>query len=114
VIVSRRFLLLGGFVLFLAGLWSGHVLAGSRRAGDLRQPATTGEHGGTSAQVMSEEVPGVDIFDLPRYPDSTRVEYSRSRYDNLTVTEAQYVVEGDAQKHCKYYSKIFDTQGWGW
>lgn len=109
---SRRALLLGGVVLFLAGALSGRFLtnlqqtqARAQRLAQFTVPAAT-------LDLMPEEVPGIGFRGLPRYPGSIRVEYRRVVYGDVVLTEAEYVAQTEAQALREFYRQVFDEHGW--
>ena len=58
------------------------------------------------------DAPGADIVDLPRYPDSMRVEYRQTFEKSLIVKEVEYVIAAELEPVHDFYREVFDTRGW--
>ena len=110
--LSLRGLIWGGLAIFMIGVVSGGFLTRLRLAQAQEQRPTSISQPTTMAGAMPEEVPGIELPGLPRYPDSTRVEYRRTIYGDVVVTEVEYVAEIETPKLREFYRQVFEDQGW--
>jgi hypothetical protein len=62
--------------------------------------------------LPSEDVPGQDVPDLPRYPDSVRVEYERKEIDALVLTRIRYLTHEKLDAVRGFYRGVFRSEGW--
>jgi hypothetical protein len=62
--------------------------------------------------LPSEDVPGKDVSDLPRYPDSVRVEYERKEMGALVLTRIGYVSHEELDAVRGFYRGVFRSGGW--
>jgi hypothetical protein len=62
--------------------------------------------------LPSEDVPGKDVSDLPRYPDSVRVEYEHKAMDALVLTRIRYLSHEKLDAVRGFYRGIFRSEGW--
>ncbi len=62
--------------------------------------------------LPSEDVPGKDVSDLPRYPDSVRVEYERKEIDALVLTRIRYLSNEKLDAVRGFYRGVFRSGGW--
>ena len=107
-IVVVTLLLLG----FLAG-W----LVFRPHANEVSQqgPTTVEEPSQPSAAevvVPPEDVSGVELPGLPRYPGSVRIEYRREDVGDLIVTEAEYLIVEDVEPVREFYRDVFRRNDW--
>ena len=65
-----------------------------------------------AASLPSEDTPGKDVPDLPRYPDSVRVEYERKELDALILTRAKYFSAEKVDTVRGFYRGVFRTEDW--
>lgn len=65
-----------------------------------------------AAPLPSEDVPGRVVPDLPRYPDSVRVEYERDQHDALILTRARYLCAENLDAVRGFYRGVFRTEDW--
>jgi hypothetical protein len=64
------------------------------------------------ARIPSEDVPGAEISDLPRYPRSVRVEYERGQREGLKVVRARYLTRDGLDAVRGFYRGVFRAEGW--
>ncbi len=64
------------------------------------------------ATLPSEEVPGKDVSDLPRYPGSVRVVYERKEMDVLVLTRVRYLSHEKLDTIRGFYRGVFRSEGW--
>ena len=62
--------------------------------------------------MPQEDVPGAELPGLPRYPGSVRTEYRREKVGDLIVTEAEYLIGGDADPVREFYRNVFRRNAW--
>jgi hypothetical protein len=62
--------------------------------------------------LPSEDVPGKDVSDLPRYPDSVRVEYERKEMGALVLTRIRYLSHEKLDAVRGFYRGVFRSGGW--
>ncbi len=65
-----------------------------------------------AASLPSEDTPGRDVPDLPRYPDSVRVEYERRELGALVLTRATYLSHEKLDTVRGFYRGVFRSEGW--
>ena len=65
-----------------------------------------------AASLPSEDAPGRDIPDLPRYPDSVRVEYERRQLDALILTRVRYLSNEKLDTVRGFYRGVFQSEDW--
>ena len=65
-----------------------------------------------AASLPSEDAPGRDVPDLPRYPDSVRVEYERKELDALVITRASYLSREKLDVVRGFYRGVFRSEDW--
>ena len=83
--------------------------AGQDDASGADQPARLGARG---VFLPSEDTPGRDVPDLPRYPDSVRVEYERKELDALILTRARYLSTEKVDIVRGFYRGVFRSEDW--
>lgn len=66
----------------------------------------------SDALLPAADVSGADVAGLPRYDGSTRSEYRRMPYGNLTITEVEYVSDAGVGAIRRHYREAFDREGW--
>jgi hypothetical protein len=103
-----------GLLLFAGGFLLGRVSAPAPQASEREAIATVSAaiELGTPPLFPTFDVPGADIEDLPRHPDSRRVTYGRRVVDNLLVTEVQYLVPALPEAVREFYRSVFHQGGW--
>ena len=62
--------------------------------------------------LPAEDVPGRDVPELPRYPNSVRVEYERKEQDLLVFTRVRYLSHARVDVIRGYYRGVFRAEGW--
>jgi hypothetical protein len=105
---------LWALLLLTAGYLAGWMTASMQRAHSYP------ENGGTMAEVAAaaaytppqDDVPGVDIAELPRYPGAIRVEYRQVVEEDLLVTEVEYVVADRLEAVHDFYRDVFPAWEW--
>ncbi len=65
-----------------------------------------------AASLPSEDVPGRDVRDLPRYPGSVRVEYEYKEIDTLVLTRAKYLSHEKLDTVRGFYRGVFRSEDW--
>lgn len=65
-----------------------------------------------AAPLPSEDVPGKDVPDLPRYPGSVRVEYERSQHDALILIRTRYLSAEKLDAVRGFYRGVFQSEDW--
>ena len=65
-----------------------------------------------AASLPAEDTPGKDVPDLPRYPDSVRVEYERKELDALILTRARYLSTEKVDTVRGFYRGVFRSEDW--
>jgi hypothetical protein len=65
-----------------------------------------------AASLPSEDAPGRDVPDLPRYPGSVRVECERKVMDALVLTRARYLSHEKIDTVRGFYRGVFRSEGW--
>ena len=65
-----------------------------------------------AADLPSEDAPGRDVPDLPRYPGSVRVEYERREIDALVLTRARYLSDQKIDTIRGFYRSVIRSEGW--
>jgi hypothetical protein len=73
-------------------------------------PDTSGEQ--STPDIPDEDVPGQDIADLPRYPDSVRVGYGQTVRDDLIETSLEYVSPDELHMVHQFYRTTIDSNNW--
>lgn len=63
-------------------------------------------------QLPADDAPGEDIPELPRFPDSVRVDYAEEMQGSYSVTEVEYLAEGDMDEIRGFYRSRFRSDGW--
>lgn len=74
--------------------------------------STTPAEGTVARTTPEEDVPGVDLAGLPRYPGSTRVAYRHEKLKSLTRTRAEYATDADPDEIRVFYREAFEAEGW--
>jgi hypothetical protein len=110
--LSLKALIIGGLIIFLSGAVSGGFVTSLRLAQAQEQHVAQVVQPTDMADIVPEEVPGSPLAGLPRYPGSTRVEYRRTVYGNLVVTEVEYVALADSAELREYFRRTFESHGW--
>ena len=59
-----------------------------------------------------EDVPGRDVPDLPRYPNSVRVEYEREEQGSLLFTRVRYLSHAKLDVIRGFYRGVFRSKNW--
>jgi hypothetical protein len=62
--------------------------------------------------LPAEDMPGKDIPDLPRYPNSVRVEYERKEQDRLVFTRVRYLSHAKLDVIRGFYRGVFRSKNW--
>ncbi len=62
--------------------------------------------------LPTEDVPGKDVPDLPRYPGSVRVEYERKEQDRLVFTRLRHLSHARLDVIRGFYRGVFRAEGW--
>ena len=75
-------------------------------------PERTAKNVKVAAPLPSRDAPGKDIPDLPRYPDSVRVEYERSQLDALILTRMRYLSDEKLDTVRGFYRGVFQSEDW--
>jgi hypothetical protein len=109
VTLSTRKLLLLAITIFLAGLISGRVSATQHQAEARQVPQVVLS---PLTETPLDEVAGVDIARLPRFPDSIRTKYRRVVFDDVVFTELEYITDADVQTVRDYFRDIFRQHRW--
>jgi cell division septation protein DedD len=65
-----------------------------------------------AAFFPEEDVPGRDVPDLPRYPNSVRAEYERKEQDPLVFTRVRYLSHAKLDVIRGFYRGVFRAEGW--
>ena len=65
-----------------------------------------------AAHIPPKDVPGGEISDLPRYPDSVRVEYERGQREGFKLARARYLSRDGLDDVRGFYRDVFRTKGW--
>jgi hypothetical protein len=65
-----------------------------------------------AAFFPEEDVPGRDVPDLPRYPNSVRAEYERKEQDPLVFSRIRYLSRAKLDVIRGFYRGVFRGQGW--
>ncbi len=65
-----------------------------------------------AAPLPSEDAPGEDVVDLPRYPGSVRVAYERNQLDALVRTRARYLSAEELDAVRGFYRGVFRSEDW--
>jgi hypothetical protein len=108
-------------ILVLAGYLAGWALNHQRseKFTEANSPSTTALSEQTAprtsepvAHIPSEDVPGAEISDLPRYPGSVRVEYERGQREGLKVVRARYLTRDGLDAVRGFYRGVFRAKGW--
>lgn len=103
------FLVVAAIALVLAGFCAGWLLS-PRQLGDAPPESTTPP--ATVSTVPQEDASGVDVPEMPRYPDSIRAEYERERLRDFIATDVEYVTTDDPAAVRDFYREVFRTEGW--
>lgn len=91
---------------------SGIETGGSRAAPPQPVSSTAPTEETTPRVVVGEDVPGSDIAELPRPPDSTRIGYRQERLDGFTRTRAEYLTEVGPEEAREFYRGNFASGDW--
>jgi hypothetical protein len=83
----------------------------------LEDEATVAERSSPSntkpkTSLPAEDVPGRDVPELPRYPNSVRVEYERNEQDLLVFTRVRYLSHARVEVIRGFYRGVFRAEGW--
>jgi hypothetical protein len=62
--------------------------------------------------LPARDVPGRDVPELPRYPNSVRVEYERKEQDLLDFTQVRYLSHARVDVIRSFYRGVFRAEGW--
>ena len=62
--------------------------------------------------LPTEDVPGKDIRDLPRYPGSVRVEYNRKEQNRFVFTRLRYLSHAKLDIVRGFYRGVFRSKNW--
>ncbi len=73
---------------------------------------TTPSNTKPAMSLPAEDVPGRDVPDLPRYPDSVRVEYERKEQNLLVFTRVMYLSHAKLDVIRGFYRGVFRAEGW--
>jgi hypothetical protein len=66
----------------------------------------------SKTSLPAEDAPGRDVPELPRYPNSIRVEYERKEQDLLVFTRVRYLSHGRVDVIRGFYRGVFRAEGW--
>ena len=103
---------MAGLAIFLCGVVSGGLLTTLRLAQAQEQRPAPISRPAPMAGALSEEVAGIELPDLPRYPGSTRAEFRRTVYGDVVVTEIEYVATVEPPELREFYRRVFEDQEW--
>jgi hypothetical protein len=81
------------------------------RAVSAEQP-TAPQRSDSLLDLAAEDVPGVDLPGLERYPGSIRVEYRQAVWDEMVVTEVEYRTTADVEPVRLHVGDAFGRFGW--
>jgi hypothetical protein len=100
--------------LLLLGFATGWAVVGCQVAGaGMSDPSPTPIRATTQSwSVPRRDVPGTDISSLPRYANSTRVEYRRAVEGEFIVTEVEYVTQDGLEAVHSFYRDVFRAKHW--
>lgn len=109
--------------LLLVGFGAGLLVAGSgtpfertaERGAEGKAPAGPPQDTESPVEEIplpSNDVGGLDIRGLPRYPGSVRVEYRRQKLGGFVITEAGYLASEDLDPVREFYRSRFRSGGW--
>jgi hypothetical protein len=73
---------------------------------------TTPSNTKPKTSLPAEDVPGRDVPELPRYPNSVRVEYERKEQDLLVFTRVKYLSHARVEVIRGFYRGVFRAEGW--
>ena len=62
--------------------------------------------------IPRSDVTGLDIHDLPRHPDASRIDYRFDAFARLTLTEIGYVTDASASRVAAWHLETLDLNGW--
>jgi hypothetical protein len=65
-----------------------------------------------AVRIPSEDVPGREISELPRYPGSVRVEYERGEREGLKVVRTRYLTRDGLDAVRGFYRGVFRAEEW--
>jgi hypothetical protein len=103
-------------LLLLLGFATGWAMVGCQVAGAGRSdPSPTPICVCTSTQswpMPASDVPGTDIKSLPRYANSTRVEYRHVVEGKFIITEVEYVTSDGLETVHGFYRDVFRAKHW--
>jgi hypothetical protein len=108
-------------ILVVAGFLAGWLLNSQRpeRFTEVDSPGRTTPSEQTSprpqepaTRIPSEDVPGGEISNLPRYPGSVRVEYERAQQDGLKIIRVKYLTRDELDAVRGFYRGVFRGEGW--
>jgi hypothetical protein len=100
--------------LLLLGFATGWAVVGCQAAGaGMSDPSPTPIRAPTQSwSLPRRDVPGTDISSLPRYANSTRVEYRRAVEGEFIVTEVEYVTQDGLEAVHSFYRDVFRAKHW--
>jgi hypothetical protein len=103
-----------GLILLLLGFaagWSvvGWQVAGVGTSNPTPTPVSTPIK---SWSIPESDIPGAEISSLPRYSNSTRMEYRRVVEDEFIVTEVEYVTPDRLEAVHDFYRDVFQAKHW--
>jgi hypothetical protein len=103
-----------GLMLLLLGFAAGWAVVGWQVAGAVMSnlsptPVSTPIK---SWSIPGSDTPGAEISSLPRYANSTRVDYRRVVEDELIVTEVEYVTPDSLEAVHDFYRDVFQAKHW--
>ena len=103
-----------GLMLLLLGFAAGWAVVGWQVAGAVMSnlsptPVSTPIK---SWSIPVSDTPGAEISSLPRYANSTRVDYRRVVEDELIVTEVEYVTPDSLEAVHDFYRDVFQAKHW--
>jgi hypothetical protein len=104
-------------MLALVGFGFGWFLSGQQIAnleeGQSSPSAISNTTAKPDASLPKADVPGENFSDLPRYPDSVRIEYQRRvSKAGLVVIDADYVASARLDDVRQFYRGVFRSEGW--
>jgi hypothetical protein len=103
-------------ILALVGFGLGWFLSGWQVASLREEPGSprvvTTTVTRPSTDLPESDVRGKDFSDLPRYPDSRRVEYQRRASAGLVLVDTEHVAPAKLDDVREFYRDIFRTEKW--
>jgi hypothetical protein len=103
-----------GLILLLLGFAAGWAVVGWQVVGaGMSNPSPTPVSTPIKSWSIPEsDIPGAEISSLPRYANSTRMEYRRVVEDEFIVTEVEYVTSDRLEAVHDFYRDVFQAKHW--